>query len=839
MKKLHFLFVLISLFGVVNTTNAIVPSRGGWWKFDDSVNLTKAEAGFGNDLILVGTQSATAGVSSGDGAVLIGKGSYYKMQHAISPNGGGTKVNEYTLQFDFKVSATNVWHTFFQTTETNDDDGDFFVNTSGKLGVAAVTYSNFVISPNEWYRLVISVKNGSFFNCYLDGKILLTGNLQTVDGRFALSNLLLIFADNDGEDENIYCSELAIWNQALDAAQISELGGFGRYGGVNPYARVPYLQGQTTNSINICWHDTAQTSTNVEYGITANALNNSTSGSSEVISDPYRWHTVKLTGLQADTHYYYRVGSGGVFSPIYGFRTKPTDNFKGKLRFILLSDTHNSDSTMSPKVLRAARAKITQLYGTDIENQLTGIFHSGDVVVTGSVPSQYSDLYFKPLSYLSANVPTMVVAGNHEGESPYFYQYLKLDDQSAFPQDPNLNEKFWSQRIANSLFIGLNSNISTQYGNTESAWLDAKLAEAESDGTIDFVFLFFHHLPFSELWNVTENGTRFTKGLFPIIQKYTKVQQMHYGHTHGFERGTILSDKKDADFRIICGGGGGGAVDPWNSNLNHDYNDIHICINHNFYQILDIDVANHSYQDAVYSIGNSKDPRNNERIDFWYKNNMQSGPETPVIENTQNLAEYIQFNASKFIGVDSLMTAQYQVTEELISNNMILDSMLHWKNIFGIDAKSKPVDKNLNLVLMQMKVAKSLLTDGKNYVLRVRYRDHNLKWSDWSAPVSFKADGTINGVKSINDDENGYQLHQNFPNPFQNSTSIAYSIPETTQVSIRVYNECGSLVKEVQQGVMSKGIHQINMNAANMKSGFYFYQLATPKYTFIKKMIVL
>jgi len=288
-----------------------------------------------------------------------------------------------------------------------------------------------------------------------------------------------------------------------------------------------------------------------------------TTGTSELISSSYRWHTVKLSGLQANTRYFYKVMNGTGESGVFSFKTLPNLTDKGKIRFILLSDTHCPDTTMAGNVVRAARYKAMELYGSDIENHVNGIFHSGDIVVSGSVPEQYSTEYFKPLSSLTPYIPTMVVAGNHEGESSYFYNYLKMDELSAFPENPALNEKIWSLRVANSLFIGLNTNITAQYGTVMADWLDTKLSETENNPDIDFVFLFFHHPPFTELWktiNNSDGGTVYVKNtLFPIIKKYSKVQEMHYGHTHGFERGTILSDKADGDFRIVCGGGGGGA----------------------------------------------------------------------------------------------------------------------------------------------------------------------------------------------------------------------------------------------------------------------------------------
>ena len=831
--------LLVILFLTNNLLLAAIPERCGWWKFDNPSDLTKAESGFGQALTLVGSHLFTNGPVVGNGASLIGVGSYYKMNHLISPNGGGTKVNEYTLQFDFKIHGNEVWHSFFQTTGTNIDDGDFFINKSGNIGVAAVGYSAYSVIPNEWYRLIISVKNGNKFTCYLDGKLLYNGMAQAIDGRFSLSDLLLIFADDNGEDASIYCAELAIWNQALDAAQANELGGFGHNFTPSLMTRVPYLQGQGQTTMYVCWHDTAQDGTKVEYGLDSNSLHFSTQGTSEIVSGPYCWHSVKLTGLHANTRYFYKVASGIGISRIYSFKTLPDASYSGKIRFVILGDTHASDTTMAGKVIRAAKAKIEEMYGPDIENHIIGIFHSGDIVVSGNSPDQYTTQYFRPLSVLSVNLPTMVVAGNHEGESPYFYQYLKLEDQSAFPTTPALNEKIWQLKIGNTLFIGLNTNIVSQYGATETAWLDTKLNETEIDPSIDFVFLFFHHPPFSELWydvNNFDGGSDYVKNvLFPIIKKYSKVQQLHYGHTHGFERGTIQSDKLNGDFRIICGGGGGGPLDPWDVGSNHDYEDIHIDFSNYFFQILEIDIANQSYQNSAYSLGTISNPRNSELLDTWHKNITQPGPGTPIAENFVIADEYIQFNTSKFYGIDSIMSVRLQVIDSSDNSHIVVDSLVHWKNIYGIDNNFNPIDKNRDINLYQIKIKKSLLSGNKSYYFRVRYRDHNLKWSNWSNSILTKAVGL--NTESINSNE--YFLNQNYPNPFQNTTSITYNIMEKSEVIFRIYDKYSRLVDEINEGVKVKGIYEFEYKAEKLDTGLYFYELNANKFSITKKMIKL
>jgi hypothetical protein len=817
--------------------HAAVPERKGWWKFDNSATLVQAEVGFGSDLIIQGSQTAATGPEEGNGAVLIGPGSYYKMKHEIQPV-SGLLVNEYSMQFDFKIPASGIWHSFLQTTIKNNNDGDLFINPTGNIGVAAIGYTSYSVKPDEWYRLVITVKNGDIFNYYLDGNIVLQGAAQPVNGRFSLDSLLLVFADDDGEDGNIICSELAIWDKALSSHQAKELGGFGHDFSPFTMTRIPYLQSPGQNEMTICWHDTSAVGTRVDYSIDS-SLNLTTAGTSEIIGEPFRWHTVKLTGLEVNTRYFYRVASGDSLSDLYSFRTLPDSSYSGKLRFVMFSDTHCPDTTMVRKVIRASKAKMIELYGPDIENNINGIFHSGDITVSGSNIDEYTLQYFKPLDVLTGNIPTMVVAGNHEGESPFFYNYLSIDKMSAFPKNPALNEKIWEMRAGNSLFIGLNTNIYSQYGTVQANWLDSKLNLAEKDSTIDFIFIFFHHPPFSEMWFdvlLLDDGPEYVQNvLFPIIKNYTKVQSIHTGHTHGFERGTITSDKTNGDFRIVCGGGGGGAIDSWGAFKNYDYNDIHMAIDNYCFQILEIDVANHSFLNTMYSLGDLNKSRNSEPMDKWYKKLLQSGPETPVAESAVKAGDFIQFQTSVFSGLDSLMTVELQLIESSANSSVVVDSLIHWKNVYGRDNRYNPVDKNKNIDLYHIKLKSSVLTANKSYFYKVRYRDHNLKWSKWSNsfPLPSIGVGVFNGKVS----SDASVLSQNYPNPFKNSTAISYSIPERSHVNLRVYDTELRIISEIDEGEKSQGTYQLDIPAENYPSGVYFYQLTANGCNTIKKMV--
>jgi hypothetical protein len=557
------------------------------------------------------------------------------------------------------------------------------------------------------------------------------------------------------------------------------------------------------------------------------------------VSEPYRWHTVKLTGLETNTRYFYRVISGDGASGIYSFKTLPGSAYTGKLRFLLFSDTHCPDTTMAGKIQRAARAKVAELYGADIENQVVGILHSGDIVVSGNTPEHYTKQFFMPFSAMSPNLPTMAVAGNHEGESPYFYSYMKLDALSAFPLNPALNEKIWNLRVGNALFIGMNTNITESYGSTQATWLDNKLKAAEADNSIDFVYLFFHHPPFTELWKVINNsdaGTIYVKNiLIPIIKKYSKVQELHYGHTHGFERGTITSSRPDGDFRIICGGGGGGALDPWADGENEDINDIHLTISNYFFQLLEIDIANHSYTNTTYSLGTSGNPVNTKPMDAWHKKKELTAPETPIAEGITRTSGFIQFNTSAYSGPDSIMTVRLQVIDSIVDTHVVVDTLIHWKNVYGVDLNNNPVDLNKGIDLFHLKLPATLFAGNNVHYFRVKYRDQNLKWSNWSGVTSF----TTTGIRSEQGRLYEKFLDQNYPNPFKDMTSIKYTIPEKTEVIFRFYDFENRLIDEINEGIKPAGTYNLIYNPGNQPNETLVYKLITNKFTTEKKMILI
>jgi subtilisin family serine protease len=107
-------------------------------------------------------------------------------------------------------------------------------------------------------------------------------------------------------------------------------------------------------------------------------------------------------------------------------------------------------------------------------------------------------------------------------------------------------------------------------------------------------------------------------------------------------------------------------------------------------------------------------------------------------------------------------------------------------------------------------------------------------------------DGTVEYSNEVLADVSApknFALMQNYPNPFNPSTTIEFSIPETSNISIEIFNIIGELVASLVNQTLDAGYHRFNFNASNLPSGTYVYQLkATGQSgTFVdtKKMLLM
>lgn len=119
--------------------------------------------------------------------------------------------------------------------------------------------------------------------------------------------------------------------------------------------------------------------------------------------------------------------------------------------------------------------------------------------------------------------------------------------------------------------------------------------------------------------------------------------------------------------------------------------------------------------------------------------------------------------------------------------------------------------------------------DNDNQLGRVYYR---LKQIDFDGSFEYSKVVEVTQVVS-------YALSQNYPNPFNPATTITYSIPQNSLVTLKVYDVLGSEVAELVNGQVEAGIHKVNFNAYDLNSGIYFYTINADNFTATKKLMLV
>lgn len=130
-------------------------------------------------------------------------------------------------------------------------------------------------------------------------------------------------------------------------------------------------------------------------------------------------------------------------------------------------------------------------------------------------------------------------------------------------------------------------------------------------------------------------------------------------------------------------------------------------------------------------------------------------------------------------------------------------------------------------------------TETRNY----SFVDNNLAVGQYSYRLKqIDFDGTselsdVVNVEVINPAQ--FDLSQNYPNPFNPSTTIKFSLPEASNVTLKVFNTLGEEVTVLVNRIMEAGTHEVNFEASQLQSGIYFYRLEAGTFSQVKKLTLL
>lgn len=206
---------------------------------------------------------------------------------------------------------------------------------------------------------------------------------------------------------------------------------------------------------------------------------------------------------------------------------------------------------------------------------------------------------------------------------------------------------------------------------------------------------------------------------------------------------------------------------------------------------------------------------------------------------------------SEWSAVNKFYTASpyIKVTYPDGNKNLLVDSIyiIRWQSNVNDKIKIDLINANGSVVLIADSVTSSTrafmwevplsIKVDSLYRIRITSIDHiNLvDTSDYSFSIS-KA---TTGVSDLKISNTTYQLCQNYPNPFNPATAISYSIPEQSNVELKVYNILGCEVKTLVSKEQGAGRYTIQFDGSSLPSGLYIYTIKAGKFSDSKKLLLL
>ncbi len=496
----------------------------------------------------------------------------------------------------------------------------------------------------------------------------------------------------------------------------------------------PYLQDASPTSIHIMWESDAGMHYELHWGegmvpdqktgVTASIVNKA----------PSQIHRVYLHDLKPSTRYCYKIVWKTGSSDLYSFQTPAVAADEAPFRLVAMSDMQrdNAYPTKFKEIIEnGIISYLSDTYsGKDAVHELDMLLIPGDLVADGMKYSDWTEDFFGQSGALFPFVPVYPVLGNHERNTPFYFNYFHLPDNGS----PGYLEHWWYKDHGNVRIIGLDSNHGYRI-REQLDWLDEVLEEAEEQPDIDFVFAQLHHPHKSELW--LDGEIDYTGEIIYRLEQFSsrcgKPSIHFFGHTHGYSRGQSL----EHTHLWVNVATAGGRVDGWGEYAQSNYDEFPVTHSDYGFVLMEVEGGDDpNFKLIRVSRGDSKQPLDNEVNDMMHIRRFSTPPDAPhcvsPAAKTKLNAEKVELIASPYLISDQSSEhgeSHWQVARTDNFTNPDIEIRQHCEDWYG------GVNLNEGIDLTHLKVEG--LKPDTEYWWRVRYRSKGLRWSDWSEVEQF------------------------------------------------------------------------------------------------------
>jgi len=297
--------------------------------------------------------------------------------------------------------------------------------------------------------------------------------------------------------------------------------------------RGPYLQNGTPNSVVVRWRTDIATDSRVCFGTVQGTLGTCVSDAVATTE-----HIITLTGLSADTRYYYSVGNAaGVLAgndANHFVVTHPPAGVSKPTRFWVLGDA--GTATSSQQAVRNAYYAFTGSRHTDLWLML------GDNAYNTGTDAEYQNAVFNMYPEMLRKSVLWSTRGNHEAtdaSGSVYYNIFTFPTAGQAGGEPSGTEAYYSWDYGNIHFICLDA-----FGSSRSAtgpmanWVTADLAANTREWTIAF----WHHPPYTKGSHNSDTEIELIEmrqNFLPILED-GGVDLVLSGHSHSYERSFLI-----------------------------------------------------------------------------------------------------------------------------------------------------------------------------------------------------------------------------------------------------------------------------------------------------------